>query len=133
MSWRYVSLQRRDLGDLLTDRVRTHLLVVAYHDYFLGHPKCDQTSEVTLTRFVDNDDIEGGLRRIEAIHDPGHRHDPYRHRAPTLIHQLARFREKARRLHTCSGADSPHGVDPTLQCRALVLPVGDSGELMLPR
>ncbi|WP_433970133.1 hypothetical protein [Tunturiibacter gelidiferens] len=51
-------MERGYLLYLLPNRVWTHLFMIPNDDYFLCHPESYQTTQVALTRFVDDNDIE---------------------------------------------------------------------------
>src|SRR5579864_985713 len=74
--------------------------------------KCDESHDVALTGFIDNDDIKTRFSWIKVLDHSGEGHDPDWHGAPTLRHLMGRLHAQTRRTKTGALADLPDGVEP---------------------
>src|SRR4029077_13217725 len=85
--------------------------------------KCNQSHDVALTGFIDNDHVKTRLSWIKVFDHSGEGHDPDRDGAPTLRHLMSRLHAQTRRTKTCALADLPYGVEPADER----LPLGKRG------
>ena len=105
--------------EVLADSQRADLLVITDHYHPLSEVASNERHHVTLTRLVDDDDIETRGSRIELLHYPSQRHDPHGHRIPALIHQPGGLDPKLRGAPAGAAADSPDRIGPSDQRLAL--------------
>src|SRR6266436_6592985 len=99
-------------SDFLSDRGRADLFMVSDDNDVMTQVKCNESHDVALTGFIDNDHIKTRLSWIKVLDHSGEGHDPDRNGAPTLRHFMGRLHAQTRRTKTCALADLPYGVEP---------------------
>src|SRR5262245_54294182 len=65
-------------AEVLADRGRADLFVVADDENRFAQVERHKSHDVALASFVNDDDIEASIARVEVFHDARERHDPYR-------------------------------------------------------
>src|ERR1700756_2611580 len=110
-------------SSFLSDRGRADLFMVADNNDVVTQVKCNESHDIALTGFIDNDDIKTRLSWIKVLDHSRERHHPDRNGAPTLRHLIGRLHTQTRRSYTCALADLPYGVEPADER----LPLGKRG------
>src|SRR5215468_1042184 len=97
----------------LTNRGGADLLVIADDNNVATKVKCDQSHDVALTGFINNDCVKACLPRIEVLDHSREGHDPDRNGTPALGHFTGRLGTQTWSTYAGALTDFAYGIEPT--------------------
>src|SRR5882672_7226556 len=102
-------------AQILTDGGGAYLLVVADNEDGFSQIERDESHDIALAGFVDDDDVKARDARVEIFNDAGKRHHPDGNGAAAFGHFSGRFGTQERNTNAVAFADAANGVQPADQ------------------
>jgi len=106
-------------AQVLTDRGGADLFVVADNEDGFSQVERDESHDIALAGFVDDDYVKAGDARVEIFNDAGKRHHPDGNGAAAFGHFSGCFGTQERNANAVAFADAANGVQPADQRLAL--------------
>src|SRR5713101_6486296 len=104
-----------DDAEILADGGRADLLVIADDEDGFSEIEGDESHDVALAGFVNDDDVESSGARVEVFDYAGKRHHPDGDGAATFGHFPGRFGTQERNSNAVAFADAANRVQPSDQ------------------
>src|SRR5215472_7910983 len=101
-----------DDAEILAYGGRTDLFVVSDDEHGFAKVKRHESHDVALAGFVNDDDVEASVPRIEIFNDARERHDPHWDGAAALGHFSSRLGTQQTDADTVALANPANGVKP---------------------
>src|SRR5690348_4543303 len=99
-------------AEILADSGGADLFVVADDEDGFAKVERGQGHDVALAGFVNDDDVETRVARIEILYDPRKRHDPDGHSTAALGHFSSRFGAQQPDANAVAFANPADGIEP---------------------
>src|SRR5258708_1725517 len=106
-------------AQILADRRRADLLVVADDEDRFAQVQRDQRHHVALAGFIDDDNVEPRGARVKVFDHAGKRHHPYGDGPTALAHFSGCFSAQKGNADSVTFADATYGVQPADERLAL--------------
>src|SRR5258706_11928880 len=108
-----------DDAEILSDGRGTNLFMVSNDEHGLAQIQRDESHNVTLAGFINDDDVETSGAGIKIFDNARQRHDPNRNGAAALAHFTGGLGAKQGDADTMAFADAATGVEPADECLTL--------------